>query len=783
MPDQQGDAALAALLSREPNPHEEKTAMDAFLLRNAQRYDFSSSVAGDAFRDIFGRLIQERFLLLSSRERLQPRDYMLRVLQCMRILMRDGIHRILFADLGGTQVLVRLFIELSREHDAHAHAEYASEMLVETLSILKRFAASEALCAAPRNPEGDLRLQRALVSLLSTREALVLQCVLVAIQQFVQVDAHLRALGQLECAEILLRILTDYEPSFKTLAAELIEVLLRERTFLKDVVVHDGMAAILSALHSHDVQMQVSLLRSLEQLAEHVDCAKELRQLGGINVLLALVATQRCVPRLIVGICSVLTVLALDDEAALQIRKANAVYLLGLLLLQDASEDGAADATAELLPAPAEASAAAEVSHELLAAHVFRTLRFVFSTERNRKIFRRLFPPDLFAAFIDLGHYARDLERYVPLARQLGRLSSETRVRMQEALSDINVIKGPARQYIKDYAVQELLGKGAFGNVYQVKKDTGETLYAMKQLPLDAVSPCAAPHGGHHDDVDPQQSANYLKREVQILSTLQHPNIINYYDSFQHGTSLYIVMELVEGATLLDHINSLAEKGQTVPEARIWSLFTQICLALRYIHKEKHVVHRDLTPSNIMINVDGVVKLADFGLARQRMGTNSVMDSVVGTVLYQCPEIIQHEAYGEKAVRTALISWVAAAQARCELHVATAPWLHARASCALPRSRLAPRALPLFHARASRLPNRTYGRLAAYFTRWQCCGHLSKVATRWLSRARSWRALTHRSATCTRPRRYSPRSSRSSCASSLSDGPIWTLSPLSSRLC
>ncbi|XP_042332501.1 serine/threonine-protein kinase Nek10 isoform X4 [Sceloporus undulatus] len=107
-------------------------------------------------------------------------------------------------------------------------------------------------------------------------------------------------------------------------------------------------------------------------------------------------------------------------------------------------------------------------------------------------------------------------------------------------------------------------------------------------------------------------------------------------------------MELIEGAPLGEHFHSLKEKQQHFTEERIWNIFIQLCLALRYLHKEKRIVHRDLTPNNIMLGDKDKVTITDFGLAKQKQ-ENSKLTSVVGTILYSCPEVVKSEPYGEKA--------------------------------------------------------------------------------------------------------------------------------------
>ena len=102
-------------------------------------------------------------------------------------------------------------------------------------------------------------------------------------------------------------------------------------------------------------------------------------------------------------------------------------------------------------------------------------------------------------------------------------------------------------------------------------------------------------------------------------------------------------MQLVEGATLQEVVESESEKKHRFTEDRLWFIFLQLVTALRYLHKEAKVVHRDLKPGNILLDWGDHVTVTDFGLAKQKESETSLMQSSVGTMQYSCPEVIQHQ--------------------------------------------------------------------------------------------------------------------------------------------
>ena len=146
------------------------------------------------------------------------------------------------------------------------------------------------------------------------------------------------------------------------------------------------------------------------------------------------------------------------------------------------------------------------------------------------------------------------------------------------------------------YRILEEIGRGGMGQVFKVEHTLTRRLEAMKVL-----------RGGRPDA--PGQATRSL-REIQVQARLDHPNIAAVHHAFWAGEDLVLVMELIEGCSL----QRLLETGR-VPLATAIDYGCQALAALGYAHAHG-VIHRDVSPSNMMVSPKGVLKLTDFGLSK-----------------------------------------------------------------------------------------------------------------------------------------------------------------------
>lgn len=146
------------------------------------------------------------------------------------------------------------------------------------------------------------------------------------------------------------------------------------------------------------------------------------------------------------------------------------------------------------------------------------------------------------------------------------------------------------------YKRGRFLGKGGFAKCYEVSSDKVPQTLACKVVNKNML---VKPH--HREK---------MAMEIQIHRTLQHPNIVSFHSYFQDEMFVYVILELCERKSLMEL--SRRRKVITEPEARYF--LRQICDAVRYLHEEKNIIHRDLKLGNIFI-ADMNVKVGDFGLA------------------------------------------------------------------------------------------------------------------------------------------------------------------------
>ena len=182
-----------------------------------------------------------------------------------------------------------------------------------------------------------------------------------------------------------------------------------------------------------------------------------------------------------------------------------------------------------------------------------------------------------------------------------------------------------------DYELLAELGKGSFGIVYRVRRKSDGVILVLKQINIAQL---------------PAPLRSAALNEVKILSSLDNPYIVKYYDSFIEKNMLNIFMEYCEGGDLSQYMKQF--NGKPLHENKIWKFFIQMCLGLDYIHQKK-ILHRDIKSLNIFLTKDENIRIGDLGVAKVLAETTNFAHTMVGTPYYLSPEMAEEKPYNEKS--------------------------------------------------------------------------------------------------------------------------------------
>lgn len=185
-----------------------------------------------------------------------------------------------------------------------------------------------------------------------------------------------------------------------------------------------------------------------------------------------------------------------------------------------------------------------------------------------------------------------------------------------------------SRGSMKDYNIGRELGRGSFSVVRYATLKRENSSFAIKMIPRHVLN-------------SPQLEASFV-REVGVLRSVNHPNIVEFRKVFEEDQQVCIVMEFAGASTLQDFFSkNLTDSHRS--EKMIFSIFLQLLEAVTYLHS-LDIAHLDLKFENIAITKDQKVKLIDFGFARLNAST-PVSDIWVGTPQYMSPELLRKDPY------------------------------------------------------------------------------------------------------------------------------------------